>query len=74
VDARSSRAIVDAVIRMVNEETRLPVETPTVQALQAGRTLKLASHSLLIAKDGTERPISDSAALIRKDHSMLSLE
>src|SRR5581483_7423104 len=40
---------------------------PTVQALKEGRTLKLASHSLLVAKDGTEQSISDSAALIRND-------
>ncbi|HUE70420.1 MAG TPA: ATP-binding protein [Pirellulaceae bacterium] len=57
----------DSVIGLVNEESRQPVEIPTVQALKEGRTLKLASHSLLIAKDGTELPISDSAALIRND-------
>lgn len=57
----------DGVIRLMNEESRDPVEIPTVQALKEGRTHKLASHSLLIAKDGTERPISDSAALIRND-------
>lgn len=55
----------ESVIRMVNEETRQPVETPTVRALGEGRLLKLANHSLLIAKDDTELPISDSAALIR---------
>lgn len=56
-----------SVIRLVNEDTRLPVEIPTVQALSEGRLLKLASHSLLIAKDNSECPISDSAALIRND-------
>jgi PAS domain S-box-containing protein len=56
-----------SVIGLINEESRQPVEIPTVQALQEGRTEKMASHSLLIAKDGTERPISDSAALIRND-------
>ncbi len=55
------------VIRLINEDTRQQVEIPTVEALAEGRTLKLASHSLLIAKDGTECPISDSAALIRND-------
>ncbi len=54
----------DSVIRIINEESRQPVEIPTVQALREGRTVKLASHSLLIAKDGTERSISDSAAPI----------
>ncbi len=57
----------DGVIRIINEESRRPVEIPTVQALQEGRTGKLASHSLLIAKDGKELPISDSAAPIRND-------
>ena len=57
----------DSVFRIINEETRQPVESPTVQAFREGRTVKLASHSLLIAKDGTERPIDDSAALIRND-------
>ena len=57
----------DGVIRIINEESRRPVEIPTVQALRDGRTVKMATHSLLTAKDGTERPISDSAALIRND-------
>ena len=35
--------------------------------MREGRTVKLASHSLLIAKDGTERPLDDSAAPIRND-------
>lgn len=55
------------VIGIINEDSRQSVEIPTVQALREGRTLKLPSHSLLTAKDGTERPISDSAALIRND-------
>jgi two-component system CheB/CheR fusion protein len=54
-----------SVIHIVNEETRQPVEIPTIQALREDRTAKLASHTLLIALDGTERSISDSAAPIR---------
>jgi len=57
----------DGVFRIINEESRQPVELPTTQALREGRTIKLASHTLLIAKDGTERPISDSAAPITND-------
>ena len=57
----------NSVFRIINEESRQPVEIPTLQALREGRTVKLASHSLLIAKDGTERPISDSAAPISND-------
>ena len=57
----------DGVFRIINEESRQQVEIPTIQALREGRTIKLASHCVLIAKDGTERPISDSAAPIRND-------
>ncbi len=57
----------DRVIRLINEESRQPVEIPTVEALREDRPVKLASHSLLIAKDGTERSISDSAAPITND-------
>jgi PAS domain S-box-containing protein len=57
----------DSVIRLLNEESREPVEVPTVQALAERRTLKLPDHTLLVAKDGAERSISDRAALIRND-------
>ena len=56
-----------SVVRIINEESRQPVEIPTVEALRDDHTVKLASHSLLIAKDGTERSISDSAAPITND-------
>ena len=57
----------DGVIRIINEESRQPVEIPTVEALRDGQHVKLASHSLLIARDSTERSISDSAAPITND-------
>ena len=57
----------DSVFRIINEESRQPVESPTVRALREGVIVGLANHSLLIAKDGTERPIDDSAAPIRND-------
>ena len=58
---------IDSVFRIINEESRQPVESPAVRAIQEGRTSKLASSCLLIAKDGTERPFDDSAAPIRND-------
>jgi two-component system CheB/CheR fusion protein len=60
------------VIRLINEDTRQPVEIPTVQALTEGRTLEMASHTLLIDKDNAEIPISDSAALIRNDKNKVA--
>lgn len=55
------------VFRIINEESREHVENPAVAALREGRTCKLASHSLLVARDGTERPIDDSAAPIHNE-------
>ena len=55
----------DSVFRIINEESRESVESPTVRALREGLVVGLANRTLLIAKDGTERPIDDSAAPIR---------
>jgi two-component system CheB/CheR fusion protein len=56
---------VDTVFKIVNEETRHTVENPATRALREGLVAGLANHTVLIAKDGTERPIDDSAAPIR---------
>ncbi|MEO6593246.1 MAG: ATP-binding protein [Planctomycetota bacterium] len=53
------------VFRIINEHTRAVVENPALRALRDGVIVGLANHTLLIAKDGTERPIDDSAAPIR---------
>jgi PAS domain S-box-containing protein len=52
------------VFQIVNEKTRLPVENPALRALREGVIMGLANHTILIARDGTERPIDDSAAPI----------
>ncbi|WP_439627070.1 PAS domain S-box protein [Gemmata sp.] len=53
------------VFHIVNEDTRRPVENPALRALRDGVIVGLANHTVLIARDGTERPIDDSAAPIR---------
>ena len=53
------------VFNIVNEETRLPVENPAARALRDGSIVGLANHTILIARDGTEHFIDDSAAPIR---------
>jgi PAS domain S-box-containing protein len=55
----------DEVFRIVNEESRRSAENPVARALREGLVVGLANHTLLTAKDGTERPIDDSAAPIR---------
>jgi PAS domain S-box-containing protein len=53
------------VFNIVNEETRNGVENPVMRALGDGVIVGLANHTVLISKDGAERPIADSAAPIR---------
>lgn len=53
------------VFQIINEQSRLPVESPVDRVLREGITVGLANHTILVAKDGTERPIDDSAAPIR---------
>jgi PAS domain S-box-containing protein len=60
-----------AVFRIVNEETRKEAENPVDKVMRTGVVTGLANHTLLIGKDGVERPIDDSAAPIR--HSSGSL-
>jgi PAS domain S-box-containing protein len=55
------------VFQIVNERTREPGPNPALRALREGTVVGLANHTILIARDGTERPIDDSAAPIRDD-------
>ena len=54
-----------AVFRIINENSRQSVENPVDRVLREGTVVGLANHTVLIAGDGTERPIDDSAAPIR---------
>ncbi len=60
------------VFRIVNEVTREPVDNPALRALLEGTIVGLANHTVLIAKDGTERPIDDSAVPIRTDAGLVT--
>lgn len=56
---------IDEVFHIINERTRQPVETPCDVVLRDGMVVGLANHTVLIARDGRETPIDDSAAPIR---------
>jgi PAS domain S-box-containing protein len=60
-----------AVFRIVNENTRQPVENPVGRVLREGTIVGLANHTALLSKDGTVRPIEDSAAPIRGEHGQI---
>ena len=50
---------------IVNESSRVPVDNPALRAMREGTVVGLANHTVLIARDGGERPIDDSAAPVR---------
>ena len=62
---------VEAVFRIVNEQTREPALVPVAAALATGEIQALANHTSLLARDGTECPIADSAAPIRDANGQL---
>ena len=53
------------VFRIENEATRFPVADPIAGVLATGTPVGLADHTVLIARDGTERRIDHGAAPIR---------
>jgi diguanylate cyclase (GGDEF)-like protein/PAS domain S-box-containing protein len=62
-DARD-RPLAD-VFRIVNAATREPVADPVQLVMAQGQVVGLANHTVLLAKDGREYQIADSAAPIR---------
>src|ERR1019366_2569113 len=53
------------VLTLIHEETRLRVDNLADRALREGVIVGLTNHTMLISRDGVERPIDDSAAPIR---------
>jgi len=50
---------------IIDASTREPIENPVDKVISTGETIYLSNHTTLIAKDGTEYQIADSAAPIR---------
>jgi len=53
------------VFHLVHEETGAPAEIPVPRCLRENRVVRLADHSVLVARDGSEIGIEDSTAPIR---------
>jgi PAS domain S-box-containing protein len=53
------------VFRIINEDTRAPSEDILERVLRQGDVMALANHTALLARDGREIPIEDSAAPIK---------
>ncbi|MGE5645292.1 MAG: PocR ligand-binding domain-containing protein [Acidobacteriota bacterium] len=56
---------VQSVLRLVNEDTREPGEDVVGRVLRERCVVEMANHTALVARDGREIPIEDSAAPIR---------
>jgi PAS domain S-box-containing protein len=57
----------EKVFNIANETTGRAVESPVTRVLREGTVIGLANHTVLIANDGTQRPIEDSGAPIRDE-------
>ena len=53
------------VFNIIHEQTCKPCDNPAEKVLTSGEIMALANHTTLIARDGRERKIADSAAPIR---------
>lgn len=53
------------VFNVIGDSTREPLVNPVLKVLHEGAAVELAKHTVLIARDGRERAIDDSATPIR---------
>jgi PAS domain S-box-containing protein len=60
------------VFHIVHEETRAAAEDPVARVLREGQIVGLANHTVLIARDGIQRPIADSGAPIRDESDAIT--
>lgn len=61
------------VFRIINEDTRRPVENPVERVIEEGGVVGLANHTVLVRPDGREVPIADSGAPIRSDGQLIGV-
>jgi PAS domain S-box-containing protein len=66
-EAEAQGQSLETVFRILNERTRQPAENPALRALRENAVVGLSNHTVLVAKDGSERPVDDSAAPIRDE-------
>ncbi len=62
---KASRIPMDQVFKIFNESTRKPAFNPVDRVIKEGIVMGLVNHTVLLAKDGSEYQIEDSAAPIR---------
>lgn len=58
---------------IINASTRESIANPVDKVISTGETVYLSNHTTLLARDGTEYQIADSAAPIRNGNSILGM-
>jgi len=66
-EAEARGRTLEEVFRIINEETRRPVNNPAWHVLRENKIVGIANHTVLVARDGKEYPITDSGAPIRDE-------
>jgi PAS domain S-box-containing protein len=64
LDEATGRPLAD-VFQILEEGSRRPADNPVARVLRDGVVVGLSNDTLLVRRDGTERPIDDSGAPIR---------
>jgi PAS domain S-box-containing protein len=62
----------ETVFPIFNETTRAVVENPVRRVMREGLIVGLANHTVLVSKNGSERPIADSGAPIRREDGQIT--
>jgi PAS domain S-box-containing protein len=63
---------IKVIFNLIHAETGQPIANPAEQALQDGKTVYLQEDTVLIARDGREIPVDDSAAPIRNHEETIT--
>lgn len=65
--AEASGQPLEEIFNIVHEYTRARCENPVQKVLEMGSIFELANHTVLISKEGIEKPIEDTAAPIKDE-------
>lgn len=68
----ASGKAIEEVFYIVNEFTKERSNNIVKNVLESGKILELANHTILISKDGVQRPIEDSAAPILNENGEIT--
>ncbi|MHC1768627.1 MAG: PAS domain S-box protein [Verrucomicrobiia bacterium] len=70
--AEAAGQAIESVFNIINSNTRRRAENPVPRVLQDGVVAGLQNHTVLLAADGTERHIDDSAAPLRRQDGSIA--